>query len=270
MKKIDFDIAKLTPLLSHSSKGNQPKWRYRNKWYKIDSFGYESLAEIVISRLLNGRVDALSYEPVQISYNGEVRMGSVSNNFLGEGDELYTLERLHLIFRGEGCAEQLDKINSTEEKIQYTVDFIKDVTNIDNVGETLTTWLELDAMFLNEDRHTNNIAFVRDAEHNWRWAPYFDNGLSFLSDTKAYPTNVNYSIHKRKIKSKPFSDSFSKQVKAAEQIYGKRLKLQFTEAEIDAATKDLAGYYDEDCINRVKQILIGDSLFWTTVQKGQA
>ena len=35
-----------------SSKGNQEKWQEGGRWYKLDQFGYEGLAETVISRLL--------------------------------------------------------------------------------------------------------------------------------------------------------------------------------------------------------------------------
>ena len=37
-----------------SSKGNQEKWydAGTNSWYKLDQFGYEALAETVISQLL--------------------------------------------------------------------------------------------------------------------------------------------------------------------------------------------------------------------------
>ena len=37
-----------------SSKGNQEKWydHAENRWYKLDQFGYEALAETVISALL--------------------------------------------------------------------------------------------------------------------------------------------------------------------------------------------------------------------------
>lgn len=255
MKRISFDEAKIAAVLKHSSKGDQPKWKYRNKWYKVDSFGYESLAEVVISRLLQGKFESLKYDPVEIEYNGDVRMGSVSNNFLNEKDELYTLERLHMIFCGASLGSRIDDFATTEERISYTVDFIRDITKIDNAGETLTAWLELDAMFLNEDRHTNNIAFIRDMEYNWRWVPYFDNGLSMLSDVKAYPIDISFDINSRKIKSKPFSTSFSKQVKAAEKLYGKQLSLSFSETEIDKSLKDLKDYYDERYIERVRKLL---------------
>ena len=48
-----------------SSKGNQEKWQDGNIWYKLDQFGYEALAEVFTSQLLeysNG-----VYETHQIS-----------------------------------------------------------------------------------------------------------------------------------------------------------------------------------------------------------
>ena len=38
-----------------SSKGNQEKWVEGNRWYKLDQFGYEALAETLISQLLELR-----------------------------------------------------------------------------------------------------------------------------------------------------------------------------------------------------------------------
>jgi len=35
-----------------SSKGNQEKWLDNGVWYKLDQFGYESLAETLVSQLL--------------------------------------------------------------------------------------------------------------------------------------------------------------------------------------------------------------------------
>ncbi len=35
-----------------SSKGNQEKWLEGGRWYKLDQFGYEGLAETLVSVLL--------------------------------------------------------------------------------------------------------------------------------------------------------------------------------------------------------------------------
>lgn len=42
-----------------SSKGNQEKWLDSDIWYKLDQFGYEALAEVFTSQLLEyGNIEA--------------------------------------------------------------------------------------------------------------------------------------------------------------------------------------------------------------------
>ena len=36
----------------HTSKGDQLKWKSEKKWYKADYMGYEGLAEVLVSHLL--------------------------------------------------------------------------------------------------------------------------------------------------------------------------------------------------------------------------
>ena len=52
MERIDLTVAVREPIQGHTSKGDQPKWRRGNLWYKADHMGYEALAEVVVSRLL--------------------------------------------------------------------------------------------------------------------------------------------------------------------------------------------------------------------------
>ena len=48
-----------------SSKGNQEKWLADGRWYKLDLFGYEGLAETVTSALLaQTNTDALGFRYV--------------------------------------------------------------------------------------------------------------------------------------------------------------------------------------------------------------
>ena len=56
----------------HTSKGNQLKWEQDGYWYKADAFGYESLAEVVCSRILlhSNLPRPVNYEPVMITYHG--------------------------------------------------------------------------------------------------------------------------------------------------------------------------------------------------------
>ena len=74
-----------------SSKGNQEKWydQVSDLWYKLDQFGYEALAETVISTLLeqsNIQTDTLftfvRYHMERLRVHGRERTGCSSRNFL--------------------------------------------------------------------------------------------------------------------------------------------------------------------------------------------
>ena len=53
--------------------------------------------------------------------------------------------------------------------------------------------LEIDAFFLNEDRHTNNIAVQYNvADDTYALCPLFDNGLSLLADTNINDLSLLY------------------------------------------------------------------------------
>ena len=51
MERINLDSVIRVPA-NHTSKGDQPKWEVNGKWYKADHLGYESLSEVLVSRLL--------------------------------------------------------------------------------------------------------------------------------------------------------------------------------------------------------------------------
>ncbi|MFI3202077.1 MAG: hypothetical protein R3Y54_11260 [Eubacteriales bacterium] len=146
----------------HSSKGNQFKWMEGNIWYKIDGLGYESLAEIMVSRLLEkSNVEkVVIYDYIQYERNQIMENGCVSKHFLQENEELITVERLVLQTTGQSMATLLVG-KSVKEKIRLLVDMVEDVTGITDFGAYITLLLEIDAFFLNEDRHTHNIAVIR-------------------------------------------------------------------------------------------------------------
>ena len=56
MEKIKVPIVEVrnqtVETVGHTSKGNQLKWYQDGWWYKADAFGYESLAETLVTRLL--------------------------------------------------------------------------------------------------------------------------------------------------------------------------------------------------------------------------
>ena len=75
---------------------------------------------------------------------------------------------------------------------------VEQTTGLQNFGQYLTSMLEIDAFFLNKDRHTNNIAVQYNAaDDTYALCPLFDNGLSLLADTNLHWRVSVYSRYKR-------------------------------------------------------------------------
>ena len=72
MERINLDTVPQESLTGHTSKGNQPKWQVKEKWYKADHMGYEALSEIIVSQLLtrSNVHDFVLYRPAIINYQG--------------------------------------------------------------------------------------------------------------------------------------------------------------------------------------------------------
>ena len=215
----------------HSSKGNQLKWEQDGWWYKADEFGYESLAEVVVSELLShsNMTETTIYEPVLILYKGKEYRGCRSKNFRGQREAIITLERFIRAYTGTGLARQLARIYDVKEKISYTEEFVRKIAGLENFGEYLAKLMEIDTFFLNEDRHTNNISLIYDVDKNvYRLSPFYDMGLSLFADTREeYPMNQDYFACREKIIAKPFSRNFDTQLDAANELYGCHLKFDF-------------------------------------------
>ena len=258
MERIDLNTTALEPIQGHTSKGDQPKWQRDGKWYKADHMGYEALAEVVVSQLLkrSNVAEFVEYKPVLIDYDGKELAGCVSDSFRGKDDMLVPFERLHRAYKGIGLANALAKFYEPIDKIRYTVDFVEQVTGLKNVGAYLTMMMEIDAIFLNEDRHTNNLAVIRNEKtKQYRLCPVFDNGLALLSDLNDYPIDEDIYTCIGKVQAKPFDRSFDAQMEAAEELYGTQLRLHFDRKDIWAALDLVADLYDAAVINRVERVL---------------
>lgn len=258
MKRINMDAAVLEPITGHTSKGDQPKWQVRGKWYKADHMGHEALSEILVSALLakSNVKDFVTYYPILIEYHEKELRGCVSDNFRRKDEMLIPFERLHRAFNGKGLAESIGALPTVTERIQYTVDFVQRTTGLVGVGPYLTAMLELDAFFLNEDRHTNNLAVIRNEDTGrFRLCPIFDNGLALLSDVNDYPLDVDIYACLGKVRAKPFSTNFDEQAECAGQLYGSRLKFTFTRRNVTELLDSLADFYPEDILRRTEQLV---------------
>ena len=255
---IDLENIKKEKIINHTSKGDQPKWNFNEKWYKADYIGYEALSEFVVSELLkkSNVNEFVSYDLVKIKADEKEYTGCESTNFRKEYEILIPIEKLHRQYMGKGLAQTLAEKETVEEKISYTVNFIEEKTNLNNVGEYFSFLLAIDAFFLNEDRHTNNIAVIRNEKTNeFKMAPIFDNGLSLLSDINDYKLSEDVFKNINKITAKPFDRDFDVQLDTVEKLYGSKLKFYFKNDDIDKFSNELKGVYDEHIIKRVITIL---------------
>ena len=243
MQTIEMKTANVDTGIGHSSKGNQLKWEQDGWWYKVDAFGYESLAEVVVSHLLlkSSIPKTVVYEPVIIQYEGREYRGCRSKNFRREKEELIPLERLARSYSSFGLAKQMARMVGAKERISYVEELVRNVTGLENFGEYLAKILEIDAFFLNEDRHTNNIALLYDNERKeYRLCPFFDMGLSLFSDTReAYPIGMDFMACREAITAKPFARDFDEQLDAAEALYGCHLKFAFPRKKITQVVEEL-------------------------------
>lgn len=210
-------------LLSSTSKGNQIKWFYNNEYLKADSMGYEGLAEAFVSELESRIVNPdFCYVDYQMCIIREISSdsgdstdytGCRSKNMLHDGEFLLS------VYRMLETRYSKNKVNSIlngygREIVDFVLGMVEEVTSIkSSVFRTyLAHMLMLDAIVLNEDRHLGNISLIKSVNGGYRLSPIFDNGLSLMSDTLQYRFDKPYLINIRKVKSRPFSSSFLKQL----------------------------------------------------------
>lgn len=243
-----------------SSKGNQLKWLKGEAWYKADYTGYEGLAEYVVSELLClsnlNSLEITKYQTEQIQYNSQIYLGCVSQNFLKEGSQLFTLERLFKSYYGKSLHASIYQIRNLEERLKFLVDQIIRITGLADFGVYISKLLTIDAFFLNEDRHMHNIAVVMDERGLFHYCPFFDHGASLLSDTSMdYPMVASIYPTIKEARPKTISQNFDEQLDLVEKIYGQHLKFTFTKKDIEnILSREI--YYSQEIKNRVQDILL--------------
>lgn len=260
MDCVNFSTLPPQETQGHTSKGNQLKWRYNDFWYKADYMGYEGAAETIVSQALKKstvHVPFVQYELAQMRYHGNVYCGCRSRNFLPEGTHLLPLEKLYRQYTGKSLALDLVNYVGVEAKIQYVVEQTERYMGLSGFGAYLTAMLEVDAFFLNEDRHTNNIAVLYTPETNqYDFCPLFDHGLALLADTTLdFPFDKDIDQCLQQIEAKPFSTSFDVQLDAAEALYGIQLHFLLKSNDIPLLVAPLHEFYDNQVCNRIEALL---------------
>lgn len=242
-----------------SSKGNQLKWENEGIWYKADYTGYEGLAEYIISHLLERSTllqeEYVLYELEEINYKTTVYAGVKSSNFLRDNWQLITLERLFQQFFGKSLYKAIYSIEGNENRMIFLTEQVERMTGLKDFGKYLNKLFTIDALFLNEDRHTHNIAVLMNSEGKFEYCPIFDNGAGLLSDIQMdYPLGEDMYEQIHQVRAKTICQDFDEQLDISEKLYGVNLKFYFTKQDIEKLLEQV-NIYSEDIKTRVEHIL---------------
>lgn len=242
-----------------SSKGNQLKWEREGIWYKADYTGYEGLSEYVISHLLRKSTledqEYVVYEQEEIKYKAQIYMGVSSKEFKKDGDQLITLERLFQTTYGIGLNKMIYSTSDHEERLKLLVSKTRDITGLEDFGTYMNKLLTIDAFFLNEDRHTHNIAVILGSDGQYRYCPIFDNGAGLLADTTMdYPIGVDTYELMDSVQAKTFCQDFGEQLEISEKLYGNNLGLRFGKKDVDVILENAFGY-ESVIVDRIRDVL---------------
>lgn len=237
-----------------SSKGNQEKWydRAPDRWYKLDQFGYEALAETAVSVLLersNLETDTpftfVRYQMERLQVHGRERTGCSSKNFLRPGQSLITVNRLLSSHLGRPLREKLARLPSGKKRVAYLAEVTADITGLELFPQYLTLLFEIDALFCNDDRHLNNIAALeRDGKYDY--CPIFDNGAGLLSNIQLSPMDISPPALISALRARPFHTTFTRQMNTARSLYGPQLAIpKLTASDVQKALRPALDYYPQ-------------------------
>lgn len=252
-----------------SAKGNQEKWfvSETGKWYKLDAFGYEALAECLVSQFLeHSNIESetpftfVRYSVDRVMVHGRERIVSVSDNFLGKGESIVTIASLLTRELGMPVTKKLSQLSSDKKRIYFMAEEAKRITGLSNFGEYLTLLFEIDSLFLNDDRHLNNIAVLKRGE-KYDYCPIFDNGAALLSNVGMSPMNIEPSALIPSVVARPFMTTFTRQMNSTRSLYGRMLSIpKFTKAEIAEISASALEFYPERdralILNRVCECIL--------------
>lgn len=237
-----------------SSKGNQEKWydQVSDRWYKLDQFGYEALAETVISTVLeqsNIQTDTpftfVRYHMERLRVHGRERTGCSSKNFLQPGQALITINRLLSSYLGKPLREKLVRLPSDKKRIAYLAEATAELTGLELFPQYLTLLFEVDALFCNDDRHLNNIAVI-EQNGKFDYCPIFDNGAGLLSNTQLSPMDILPPALISALQARPFNTTFTRQMNTARSLYGMQLVMpKLITSDIREVLGPVLNYYPQ-------------------------
>lgn len=266
MKKADvttqqvFSISQFTKIsYNTSSKGNLPKYSNGIKWIKTNVFGYESLAEVISSRVGAALgLNIVQYIPCFLDTENEflnLKPACISESFIPEGYSEVSFGRLLQQVAGLSSAKELykafEKQGTPTNKVDWAYSLVENYIEYNYFMQNIAELLWFDKLVYNTDRHLFNIVLLlNNNTGKYKFAPIFDCGASLLSDLQDYPLDMPISIALRHVKAKPFSTNFEKQVSVFKSyLENSQVK------DIHIIVDDLTDYYDIQYVQRALDVL---------------
>ena len=242
-----------------SSKGNQEKWLEDGTWYKLDQFGYEALAEVMTSKLLeHSNIESetpftfVRYEMKKVKVHGRERTACASKNFLKNGQSILTVNALFRQLSNQPLTKQLAKLPSDKKRMEYLAHSVTEMTGLTDFGTYLATLFAVDALILNDDRHLNNIAVIEEND-SFSYCPIFDNGAGLLSNMQILRTDIEPKGLMKSLTASPFGITFNRSLSTSRTLFGTVLKIpKFSKNELNEMLAPLLAYYpqrDRDIIS---------------------
>ena len=242
-----------------SSKGNQEKWLEDSTWYKLDQFGYEALAEVMTSNLLeHSNIESetpftfVRYEMKKVKVHGRERTACASKNFLKNGQSILTVNALFRQLSNQPLTKQLAKLPSDKKRMEYLAHSVKEMTGLADFGEYLETLFAVDALILNDDRHLNNIAVIEE-NGSFSYCSIFDNGAGLLSNMQILRTDIEPKGLMKSLTASPFGMTFNRSLSTSRSLFGAVFKIaKSSKNELREMLAPLLAYYpqrDRDIIS---------------------
>ncbi len=233
-----------------SSKGNQEKWLEDGYWYKLDQFGYEALAEVFTSRLLdfsNIKKETpftfAEYKIERINVHGFERVACVSKNFLKKNQSIITVSALFKKCCDVSAKRKLASLQSDKKRIEYLANTVSKITGLKDFPRYLTLLFEIDSLILNDDRHLNNIAVIKEG-NKYDYCPIFDNGAGLLSNMQILRTDIEPKGLMKSLTASPFGMTFNRELKTTRALFGSVIELpRFSRDKLQEILSPMLEYY---------------------------
>ncbi len=113
-------------------------------------------------------------------------------------------------------------VSSDIKRIAYLAEATADYTKLEDFPKYLALLFEVDALFLNDDRHLNNIALLEE-NGKFDYCPIFDNGAGLLSNVQLSPMDIDPKALIPQALARPFNISFNRQRNNVRKLYGNQL-----------------------------------------------